>query len=227
MQSLSPFVPQRSLPSSEAQQPPRRKIMAWQDTRSALNREIRGAKGFFGSKRSARTPSPQRNSANRTTKISPFGLSPSISQEKKSNEKIGFNSLSRLKAFSAKHRSPKVTPQTPRVPGQSPKGALGALMAARQMQNQRSRIATVAEKKGRRTRIMPKSRIRRKLSSRRRKQTKCQKISKVLTVPCVILLFLLILSIFSWMGVEVNSIYKRINAAITQSSADIEDLKSL
>ena len=98
-------------------------------------------------------------------------------------------------------------------------------MAARQMQNQRSRIATVEEKKGRRTRIMPKSRIRRKLSSRRRKQTKCQKISKVLTVPCVILLFLLIISIFSWMGVEVNSIYKRINAAITRSSADIEDLK--
>ena len=30
---------------------------------------------------------------------------------------------------------------------------------------------------------------------------------------------------FSWMGVEVNSIYKRINAAITRSSADIEDLK--
>ena len=73
---------------------------------------------------------------------------------------------------------------------------------------------------------MPKSRIPgESLSSRRRKQTKCQKISKVLTVPCVILLFLLIISIFSWMGVEVNSIYKRINAAITQSSADIEDLQ--
>ena len=55
VQSLSPFVPQRSLPNSAARQPPRRKIMAWQDTRSVLNREIRGAKGFFGSKRSART----------------------------------------------------------------------------------------------------------------------------------------------------------------------------
>ena len=37
VQSLSPFVPQRSLPNSAARQPPRRKIMAWQDTRSVSN----------------------------------------------------------------------------------------------------------------------------------------------------------------------------------------------
>ena len=234
----------------QQQQPGRRNLMAWQGTKSTLRKELRGVNVFSRPKRGdpssgGKTPSPFQNSAMNSNKISPFGMTPSSSaqqqqQPRQTGKKLGFNSLTALKSFSNKSRSPKVTPHVSPSSGlsstkskflkatrqtQGAQGALGALMAARQMQNQRSRFADVAGKTGRSPRILPKSKIRRRMSSRRKKQTKFQKISKLLTVPCVVLLFLLIISIFSWMGVEVNYIYKRINSAISESSDDIDEIR--
>jgi hypothetical protein len=111
-----------------------------------------------------------------SNKISPFGMTPSSSahqqqQPRQTGKKLGFNSLTALKSFSNKSRSPKVTPHVSPSSGlsstkskflkatrqtQGAQGALGALMAARQMQNQRSRFADVAGKTGRSPRILPK-----------------------------------------------------------------------
>jgi hypothetical protein len=170
--------------------------------KSILNKEILGVNVFSKTKRSdpntMKTPSPFQGAAISSNKISPFGVTPSstqqqLGQQQQSGGRLGFNSLSALKSFSKKSRSPKVTPHVSPSGGMSStkskflnatrqtkgaQGALGALMAARQLQNQRSRFADAAGKAkgGRSARILPKSKIRRRMSSRKKKQTKFQKI---------------------------------------------------